>query len=191
MSRQVFHNTGSVYSGQGNNTTSNYNGAVTTQEVSNVSGGNNIFQGTNNRQDNRNSSINVSGNSSQIGNIGSNNRNSASASQVFAAPPKPPPYSIYRASSLGQSLFAALNQMKEEQELDQNQINQAMLIFDQVMSDALETRVNNKINIRGSLDVYRHCDNIWTLILRRASLMSSEELIVTDAIKIVAPQHRR
>ena len=89
------------------------------------------------------------------------------------------------------SLFDALKAMKAEDELDEAQVQHALLQFDAAINDALALRLSNTITIAGQLDVYRHCDNIWTMIMRDARLVGPEGLLLTPAVKLVAPEARR
>lgn len=109
---------------------------------------------------------------------------------MSALPSRPPPYSIYRASTIGSTLFEALKLMKAEGELDDLHIQQTLGIFDTVINDALEDMVQNKVSLTGQLDVYRHCDAIWTLIIRNARITGPTHILTTDSIKVVAPEHR-
>ena len=69
-------------------------------------------------------------------------------------PPAPPAYSIYRACSLGTSLFEALKQMKADEELDDSHISHALLQFDAAINAALAERVTNAVTIAVSAQPY-------------------------------------
>jgi hypothetical protein len=56
-----------------------------------------------------------------------------------------PPIALYRASTLGRTLYESLQQLQNDGELDQEQIMQALLIFDK----AINNRLNANANVSG------------------------------------------
>lgn len=103
---------------------------------------------------------------------------------------RPAAPALYRATTLGRTLQSSLNQLKTEHELDDAQIKEAMLVFDTAIYAALAERATNTVSLSGHLDVYRHCDNIWTLIVDHATVLGTDGAIQSDAMKFVAPEAR-
>lgn len=101
---------------------------------------------------------------------------------------------LYRQSKLGLSLVDALDQLVEEGKLPPQLALRILDEYDTVVLDALETKVTAKANLKGHLDIYRYCDNVWTFILSDAtfrlapnqgSTRRDETEVTADRCKIV------
>ena len=110
---------------------------------------------------------------------------------TLSGPPPPPAYHHYQASALGRSLRTALQQLQQTGELTPQQSQHALLLFDQSINAALPERVKAELSVSGRLDVYRHCDDIWTMVMRDVRLVGQEGMLVTPAIKAVAYEKRK
>ena len=105
--------------------------------------------------------------------------------------PPQPAYYHYRATALGRSLHTALQQLQQSGELSQQQSNHALLLFDQAINAALAERVKAEVSVSGRLDVYRHCDDVWTMVMRDVRLVGAEGMLVSSAIKTVAYEKKK
>lgn len=113
-----------------------------------------------------------------------------SASTLTGLAP-PPAYYHYRATALGRSLTTALQQLQHTAELSPQQSQHALLLFDAAINSALAERVKAEMSVSGRLDVYRHCDDVWTMVMRDVRLVGAEGMAVTPAIKTVACEWKR
>ena len=102
-----------------------------------------------------------------------------------------PAYYHYRATALGRSLTTALQQLQHTNELTSQQSQHALLLFDHAINAALAERVKAEMTVSGRLDVYRHCDDIWTMVMRDVRLVGAEGMLVTPAVKTVACEFKR
>ncbi|KAJ2057834.1 Transcription initiation factor IIA subunit 2 [Coemansia sp. S146] len=58
--------------------------------------------------------------------------------------------------------------------------------------EALSSKVKAKATMKGDIEIYRLCDDVWTLIVKNSSLKCDHETIaITDKVKIVAGSHGR
>ncbi|KAI8033864.1 hypothetical protein M5D96_013388 [Drosophila gunungcola] len=60
--------------------------------------------------------------------------------------------------------------------------------FDKSISEALNKQVKAKVNFKADkLLNYRHCDNVWTLLLKDVEFREGNNVVeVVDTVKIVA-----
>ncbi|XP_044769982.1 transcription initiation factor IIA subunit 2-like [Neomonachus schauinslandi] len=95
-------------------------------------------------------------------------------------------YQLYRNTTLGNSLQDSLDGLIQSQQITPQLALQVLLQFDKAINSALEQRVRNRVNFRGSLNTYRFCDNVWTFVLNDVEFREVKELIQVDKVKIVA-----
>ena len=92
-------------------------------------------------------------------------------------------YQLYRNTTLGNSLQESLDELIQSQQITPQLALQVLL---QAINAALAQRVRNRVNFRGSLNTYRFCDNVWTVVLNDVEFREVTELIKVDKVKIVA-----
>ncbi|CAL8094975.1 unnamed protein product [Calicophoron daubneyi] len=92
-------------------------------------------------------------------------------------------HQMYRRTTLGNTLQEALDEMVEHKLLPSKT---AIKKFDQCISVALAKRVKNRLSLRGHLNTYRFCDNVWTLVMNDVEIKDSSAIMTVDKIKIVA-----
>lgn len=56
--------------------------------------------------------------------------------------------------------------------------------FDQSICTALSTRVKTQYHLRGYLNSYRNCDNVWTLVLNNVDIKDSSSSIQVDKVRV-------
>ncbi|GAA53680.1 transcription initiation factor TFIIA small subunit [Clonorchis sinensis] len=110
-------------------------------------------------------------------------------------------HQMYRRTTLGNTLQEALDEMVEHKLLQQKtalKVNatrndeayfpclQVIQKFDQCISLALAKRVKNRLSLKGHLNTYRFCDNVWTLVMNDVEIKDSSAIMTVDKIKIVA-----
>ena len=65
--------------------------------------------------------------------------------------------------------------------------NRILKEFDKSINNALATRVKTRYNFKGTLNTYRFCDNVWTLLFKQIEFKESQqEKIVAYNVKFVA-----
>ncbi|CAH8496985.1 unnamed protein product [Schistosoma intercalatum] len=95
-------------------------------------------------------------------------------------------HEMYRSTTLGTTLREALDEMLAHNLLQPGMDHKVMQKFDQCISNALAKRVKNRLSLRGHLNTYRNCDNVWTLVMNDVEIKDSSAIMTVDKIKIVA-----
>eukprot|EP00033_Pygsuia_biforma_P001372 GCRY01001553.1.p1 GENE.GCRY01001553.1~~GCRY01001553.1.p1 ORF type:complete len:112 (+),score=8.15 GCRY01001553.1:152-487(+) len=95
-------------------------------------------------------------------------------------------YELYRNSTLGVSLTDALDEMIQNEMIPADLALKVLLQFDKSINEALATSVKTKATLKGHLNTYRGCDNVWTFILQNCTFRCEGETVNVDWVKIVA-----
>ncbi|XP_037710127.1 transcription initiation factor IIA subunit 2-like [Drosophila subpulchrella] len=96
-------------------------------------------------------------------------------------------YQLYRASTLGTTLQATLDEMVHCNLLSNDLAHKVLLKYDKSISAALSKRVKNKMQFKAEkLSNFRYCDNVWTLLLKNVEFRDGPEVLQVDLVKIVA-----
>ncbi|CAN6250980.1 unnamed protein product [Urochloa humidicola] len=95
-------------------------------------------------------------------------------------------FELYRRSTIGTCLTETLDELVSSGAVSPELAIQVLVQFDKSMTDALESQVKSKVNIKGHLHTYRFCDNVWTFILTDATFKSEEISETLSKVKIVA-----
>ncbi|KAK3095155.1 hypothetical protein FSP39_010870 [Pinctada imbricata] len=61
-----------------------------------------------------------------------------------------------------------------------------LLQFDRAINNALASRVKTRIQLKGKLNTYRFCDNVWTFVLNNVDFREVQDFAKCDKVKIVA-----
>jgi len=65
--------------------------------------------------------------------------------------------------------------------------NRILKEFDKSINNALATRVKTRYNFKGTLNTYRFCDNVWTLLFKQIEFKENQqEKIIAYNVKFVA-----
>ena len=100
-------------------------------------------------------------------------------------------YETYRRSTIGTALTDALDDLFEAQLLTSQLALKVLCQFDKSIADVLANKLRTRATIKGKLDNYRFCDDVWTFEMKRCSLRLDEETIAADNVKIVACNAKR
>lgn len=104
----------------------------------------------------------------------------------------PPYYELYRRSSVGWALTESLDQLIGESYIEPQQALRILSHFDRVMTDTLREMVKARLSLKGHLQTYRCCDDVWTFLVKDVTFkMDDGEMVQADKIKIVACNSRR
>jgi len=96
-------------------------------------------------------------------------------------------YTLYRNTTLGNTLQETLDELLQMQMLSPSLALQVLIQFDKSINSALNTRVKNKVTFKAEkLNTYRFCDNVWTFLLNDVEFREITELSKIDRLKIVA-----
>ncbi|KAJ1287261.1 hypothetical protein BS78_03G417500 [Paspalum vaginatum] len=95
-------------------------------------------------------------------------------------------FELYRRSTIGTCLTDTLDDLVSSGVVSPELAIQVLVQFDKSMTEALDSQVKSKVNIKGHLHTYRFCDNVWTFILTDATFKSEEISETLSKVKIVA-----
>ncbi|XP_017114330.1 transcription initiation factor IIA subunit 2 [Drosophila elegans] len=97
-------------------------------------------------------------------------------------------YQFYRTSTLGTTLQETINEMTQEGLLSPDLVHTILKKFDKSISKALNKQVKARVTFKADkLLNYRHCDNVWTLLLKNVEFREGSNVVeIMDTVKIVA-----
>ncbi|XP_062573886.1 transcription initiation factor IIA subunit 2-like [Saccostrea cucullata] len=95
-------------------------------------------------------------------------------------------YQLYRNTTLGHTLQESLDELISCGQITPQLALKVLLQFDKAINTALANRVKNRIQLKGKLNTYRFCDNVWTFVLNNVDFRDVQELAKCDKVKIVA-----
>lgn len=103
-----------------------------------------------------------------------------------------PTYELYRQSSIGWALAEALDELISESFFEPQTAIKILKHFDRAIQDALQNSVRARLSLKGHLQTYRCCDDVWTFLLKDVVLkMEDGEQVSADRLKIVACNARK
>jgi len=104
--------------------------------------------------------------------------------------------SHYRETTLGQTLQESLDDLKHElagprsisNEDFANLRERVLQEFDKEMTEKLSNvkLSKNRLTMQAELCTYRHCDNVWQMVLENVEIGSMSDKMEVDRLKIVA-----
>ncbi|KDN44524.1 putative transcription initiation factor iia gamma chain [Tilletiaria anomala UBC 951] len=96
-------------------------------------------------------------------------------------------YELYRRSSIGVHLTDALDELIQSGHINPVLAMKVLTQFDKSIAETLNKNVKAKCTIKGHLQSYNHCYEVWTLKVTKGHLkMDNNEIIPIDNVKIVA-----
>ncbi|KAJ1676846.1 Transcription initiation factor IIA subunit 2 [Spiromyces aspiralis] len=100
-------------------------------------------------------------------------------------------YELYRTSTLGMALTDSLDELIQAGHITPQLAIRVLGQFDRSISDALANKVRARATIKGNLQTYRFCDDVWTFIVKNPSFKFEHDNVTADKVKIVACNARR
>lgn len=100
-------------------------------------------------------------------------------------------YELYRRSTIGMTLTDALDDLIQSQLLTPQLAVKVLIQFDQSMAEALNQKLRTRASIKGKLNVYRFCDDVWTFQVNRCMMKVDDETVNVNRLKIVACNARK
>ncbi|GMM51604.1 transcription initiation factor IIA subunit gamma [Starmerella bacillaris] len=102
-----------------------------------------------------------------------------------------PTYELYRQSSIGWALAEALDELISESYFEPQTAIKILNHFDKAIQDSLQ-HVRARLALKGHLQTYRCCDDVWTFLLKDVVLkLEDGEQVTADRLKIVACNARK
>lgn len=96
-------------------------------------------------------------------------------------------YELYRRSSIGTALVEALDKLISDGLMEPQVAIRILGQYDRVISEQLRESVRARLTMKGHLQTYRCCDDVWTFIVKDVIFkLDDGEVINADNIKIVA-----
>ncbi len=97
-------------------------------------------------------------------------------------------YQHYRNTTLGISLQDALDEQISTQQITPDLALKVIKQFDRSVSATLSHKAKTKYSFKGTLRVYRYCDNVWTCVIEGAEFKETHghDIIHSSKVKIVA-----
>lgn len=79
-------------------------------------------------------------------------------------------YELYRRSTIGNSLVDALDKLISEGRIEASLAMRVLETFDRCVSEILKEQTSSKLTVKGDLDTYGFCDDVWTFIVKNCSV---------------------
>ena len=109
-------------------------------------------------------------------------------------------YELYRRSTIGNSLVDALDTLISDGRIEASLAMRVLETFDKVVAETLKYNTQSKLTVKGNLDTYGFCDDVWTFIVKNCQVTvedshrdasqngsgDSQSVISVDKLRIVA-----
>lgn len=107
-------------------------------------------------------------------------------------------YELYRRSTVGNSLVDALDTLISDGRIEASLAMRVLETFDRVVAETLRDSTQSKLTVKGNLDTYGFCDDVWTFIVKNCQVTvegvaagnrgndDSQTTISVDKLRIVA-----
>lgn len=102
-------------------------------------------------------------------------------------------YELYRRSTVGNCLVDALDTLISDGRIEASLAMRVLEAFDRVVSDTLKDNTQSKLTVKGALDTYGFCDDVWTFIVKNCQVSvektdgeEGSSSIFVDKLRIVA-----
>lgn len=92
-------------------------------------------------------------------------------------------YELYRRSTIGNSLVDALDTLISEGRIEASLAMRVLETFDRCVSEILKEQTSSKLTVKGDLDTYGFCDDVWTFIVKNCSV-SVENVSINSLLNI-------
>ncbi|CCD23734.1 transcription initiation factor IIA subunit gamma NDAI_0C00730 [Naumovozyma dairenensis CBS 421] len=114
-------------------------------------------------------------------------------------------YELYRRSTVGNSLVDALDTLISDGRIEASLAMRVLETFDKVISETLKDNTQAKLTVKGNLDTYGFCDDVWTFIVKNCKVTvegnsqingdsnnsDDQNIINVDKLRIVACNSKR
>ena len=79
-------------------------------------------------------------------------------------------YELYRRSTVGNCLVDALDTLISDGRIEASLAMRVLETFDRVVSESLKDNTQSKLTVKGLLDTYGFCDDVWTFIIKNCQV---------------------
>lgn len=113
-------------------------------------------------------------------------------------------YELYRRSTVGNSLVDALDTLISDGRIEASLAMRVLETFDRVVAETLKDNTQSKLTVKGNLDTYGFCDDVWTFIVKNCQVTVEGSLdgsngnsndgqttVSVDKLRIVACNSKR
>ncbi|KAK3370372.1 transcription initiation factor IIA, gamma subunit-domain-containing protein [Podospora didyma] len=100
---------------------------------------------------------------------------------------EPTSETLYTYGSLGRSLMDTIDELVVNKRQIPPQLGARVVhCFSRIVPKVLSQQPRTKLTMKGKLDTYRHCDEMWNFLARNVTLtLDNKERIHASKIKIV------
>lgn len=105
-------------------------------------------------------------------------------------------YELYRRSTVGNSLVDALDTLISDGRIEASLAMRVLETFDRVVAETLKDNTQSKLTVKGNLDTYGFCDDVWTFIVKNCQVTvegvpasnsgDAQTTVSVDKLRIVA-----
>ncbi|CCH62554.1 hypothetical protein TBLA_0H02700 [Henningerozyma blattae CBS 6284] len=101
-------------------------------------------------------------------------------------------YELYRRSTLGNCLVDALDTLISDGRMEASLAMRVLEAFDRVAAESLRDRAQARLAVKGNLDTYGFCDDVWTFIVKDCQVTvdnpsgDTQQTLPVDKLRIVA-----
>ncbi|CAF0740483.1 unnamed protein product [Brachionus calyciflorus] len=101
-------------------------------------------------------------------------------------------YEVYRTISLGTALQETLDEFVQSNQIKDKMAKRIFQQYDRSISKVFQSQIKNKVHFKSKLDIYRNCDNVWTLLFNGIEITFTDQqnqsikLGQENKVKIVA-----
>eukprot|EP01116_Phalansterium_solitarium_P011745 TRINITY_DN27502_c0_g1_i1.p1 TRINITY_DN27502_c0_g1~~TRINITY_DN27502_c0_g1_i1.p1 ORF type:complete len:145 (+),score=30.22 TRINITY_DN27502_c0_g1_i1:159-593(+) len=102
---------------------------------------------------------------------------------------QPQSSSIYRQATVGLALQDSLQELLQKGQISEGLVEKILQNFDKAVARAFSTRINNKATFKGTLNTYRYCENVWTMLLDDVAFkltVSDADTVYVDRVQLTA-----
>jgi transcription initiation factor TFIIA small subunit len=92
-------------------------------------------------------------------------------------------YEFYRASSVGDALMEALNDLIIAHQISGDLAIKVLHNFDRVIPEVLATEVKATTMIRGKIKHYKQVDDVWTFAMKNVRFLTRENGQKRDEVR--------
>lgn len=92
-------------------------------------------------------------------------------------------YEFYRASSVGDALMEALNDLVIANQISDDLAIKILHTFDRVIPEVLATEAKATTMIKGKIKHYQQVDDVWTFVMKNARFLTRENGQKKDEVR--------
>ncbi|KAI9652732.1 MAG: Transcription initiation factor IIA small chain (TFIIA 13.5 kDa subunit) [Alyxoria varia] len=104
----------------------------------------------------------------------------------------PTSYELYRSASIGMALQDALDDLISQNLIEPQLAMKICSNYDKAFAELIADKVKSRLNFKGSLDIYRFCDDVWTFLIRDVKFtLDNKQIVEANRVKIVSCTNKK